>query len=398
MKKFFLNLIICLSATLFSSCANLYKCTGEVDWVKEKTSMKPFSHLNTPIVITVDLYDKYSLFGKKNSPFEWVDAGDIFVVYDWENDRIFDWAFFEDGTGLSNFRCAELGNNPTKYYDASRSSKKIGELNPETGMISIYDSVNVNYPGIVISMNNNNKEKCRYGLINDYSYNYDLDCSNEDFYILDSVTKKVSSVPIHIPTNTVGDVFFPFADSNGHYWLSNRLKGYIHFYELLPETVEIGHDEVLCEMSEESIMKLCLVSDDYLLFRECFEPFSEYIYYVEKNNLSQGYKKLRNPMYNTKDVYPYIGVECEGKCYLILCTSLSDKFYIHYCDIEKGTLVEEAQGNFNLTETLYVRDSRIYFINSSNLENFVFTYYDTLTKKWGDAQTVTCQEIVNGNY
>ena len=40
--------------------------------------------------------------------------------------------------------------------------------------------------------------------------------------------------------------------------------------------------------------------------------------------------------------------------------------------------------NFDMTETVYSRGSRIYFLNSRNIQHFICTYYDTETGEWGE--------------
>ena len=63
--------------------------------VRAKTNMKPFEQINDPIVITMPVYEKMALFGNESMGTYQKRAGDMFVVYDWENNEIHDWCLFE---------------------------------------------------------------------------------------------------------------------------------------------------------------------------------------------------------------------------------------------------------------------------------------------------------------
>ena len=94
-----------------------YRSMTDLKEVRAKTEMKPFEHINDPIVITMPVYETMALFGNPGMGTYQKRAGDMFVVYDWEKNEIHDWLFFEGEHGWSNFRAVEMGT-PVKYYDS----------------------------------------------------------------------------------------------------------------------------------------------------------------------------------------------------------------------------------------------------------------------------------------
>ena len=160
MKKLMIKIILTLCIFLNFGCNYevYYKSVTDLSKVRAKTNMKPFEQINDPIVITMPVYEKMALFGNESMGTYQKRAGDMFVVYDWENNEIHDWCFFEGNHGWSNFRAVEMGT-PVKYYDAGET---IGCLSSD-GKLTTYENPVM---GIFTNLNNNQKVKSRYGILN----------------------------------------------------------------------------------------------------------------------------------------------------------------------------------------------------------------------------------------
>ena len=135
----------------------------------------------------------------------------MFVVYDWENNEIHDWCFFESNHGWSNFRAVEMGI-PVKYYDAGET---IGCLSSD-GKLTTYENPVM---GTFTNLNNNQKVKSRYGILNtdgkpvNGKYAYRIN-------IFDSETGIINNEQIMI-LSEYSYLHFPNADKNGDYWITS---------------------------------------------------------------------------------------------------------------------------------------------------------------------------------
>lgn len=389
MKK---NLLFTITITLviFASCTmNAYKSTGEMDFVKEKTEMKPFRNINDPIVITMPVYEKMYLYGRIKENYRLMRLGDIFVVYDWENDKIFDWAFFEGDHGLSNFRAAEIGN-PTKYYDACSASDLIGILNPDDGTIKVIKN---SYGHILMNMNNNNREKSRYGLLDA------IGIGTYDFYVFDSVTEKVNSTPIAIPTESIGYTFYPFADKSGNYWISNSIDSKLYLSEILPADNCIGRSIYICDLDKDNDYNwfdVLFCSDNLIFLADSVVPMSDYLFVVDVSKTENYIRKIDLPPEKSSDNNVFIGAECNGKNYFIRPDY--DLLYLDVYNEETDKIENISIHSFDMSETIYVRGSRIYFLNSSGLVNFNFTYYDTELGSWGEIENYSLEDIIYNRF
>ena len=150
--------------------------------------MEPFTQLNDPIVPLLGVSDKYSLFGNPDLTSYYESCGKIFVVYDWEKEEIYDWAYCDGVVGSWYFKASEIGN-PVKYYAAGNGSNIIGELSPETGEIT---QIKTEIKGQFKTINNNLASRSRYGIIDGPGLLND-GYGSFGFYIFDSEKKTVNS-------------------------------------------------------------------------------------------------------------------------------------------------------------------------------------------------------------
>lgn len=214
MKKNGKLILILIVGFLFLSFScnyeTYYKSITDLKEVRAKTSMESFENINDPIVITMPVYETMALFGNENMGTYPKRVGDMFVVYDWENNKIHDWCFFKGKHGWSNFRAVEMGN-PVKYYD---SGETIGCLSAD-GKLTTYKNTVM---GTFTNLNNNQKTKSRYGLLNtDGSSNGKTEYR---INIFDSETGKVNDNQIKI-LSEYSYFHFPKADDKGNYWITS---------------------------------------------------------------------------------------------------------------------------------------------------------------------------------
>lgn len=140
MKRSFLVFVIFLSL-FFSSCGDAYYYNlNKYEEVKKKTTYKTFTHLNDPIVFSMSVEDIYALFGKANNKQFNKQCGEVFVIYDWEKEEVFDWVYYPTkGNAFSDGRaCEHVYNGKKTYYFTRASGKELAELDPEKTEVVLY--------------------------------------------------------------------------------------------------------------------------------------------------------------------------------------------------------------------------------------------------------------------
>ncbi len=125
---------------------------------------------------------------------------------------------------------------------------------------------------------------------------------------------------------------------------------------------------------------------------------TERIYYYD---IKTKEKKIVETLSNNVDRSFFISIHIENRLYGIFKADLISDEYdwaesteIYELDIENKKINYVADCDFDMTETVYSRGNRIYFLNSRNLQNFICTYYDTETGKWGEEFSITQEEIL----
>lgn len=396
MKKLIIKIFLTLSIFLSFGCNYevYYKSVTDLSKVRAKTSMKPFEQINDPIVITMPVYEKMALFGNESMGTYQKRAGDMFVVYDWENNEIHDWCFFEGNHGWSNFRAVEMGT-PVKYYDAG---EKIGCLSSD-GKLTTYKNTVM---GTFTNLNNNQKVKSRYGILNTDGYS-----NGKKEYLInifDSETGIINNEQIKLDCD-YSYLFYPFADEEGNYWICNINDDKNWLNKIDGETNKIEKYLLGEANDEEIIYSVKDVYKNYVILREWD--------YTNKSSSNKDKENICIYDVNTKekkliDKVPYdvercffISIHTDNNLYVIFKADLisdeynwSESTEIYELDVENKKIIHVADCDFDMTETVYSRGSRIYFLNSRNIQNFICTYYDTETGEWGEEVSITQEEIM----
>lgn len=382
--SFFVILILFASCNFYETC---YESVTDLKEVRAKTSMEPFDDLNEPIVITMPVYEKMALFGNESMGYYSKRAGDIFVVYDWENNKIHDWLFFEGNHGWSNFRAAEMGT-PVKYYD---SGDKIGCLD-SGGNLTVYKN---DILGTFTNLNNNHNPKSRYGLLNTDGYSDGL--YEYRINIFDSETGKTNKNQIKMLSES-SNLFFPFADDKGNYWICSFFSSDDKKKSVLNK-IDGENNKITAVKEFDESYRVKETFKDYIILRS--EELREILVYNIKKDESI---KIEYPRVSHEFSF-YIGVVANDEIYGIFTADKDNDEYawretteIHKIDIENKRLIkEEYEFDYDcMTETVYSRGSRIYLLNSRDLSKFVCSYYDVVTKEKGLAVEISLEEILEG--
>lgn len=122
--------MVLAAAVSLTSCTWMYMDSDDTAHIEAKRSIRPFSHLKEPIVVTMPVYSSRHLFGNKSWDSMQDQKGDIFVVIDLATDTVWDWIFFPGKHGWTNWRCVEAGSSPTLYCSAGMGSGLVGCLDP----------------------------------------------------------------------------------------------------------------------------------------------------------------------------------------------------------------------------------------------------------------------------
>ena len=381
---FFLSIILV-------SCKNFYIKSEDLTKIKSKTSMNPFTHLNDPIVPLFAVFDQYSLFGNSNLPSYYNSCGEIFVVYDWENEEVYDWAYCDGIAGSWYSRASEIGT-PVKYYAAGDGEPIVGELSPETGKIT---QISTSVKGHFISLNNNSNPRSKYGLIDGPGV-LDSGYSSFGFYIFDSERKKINSNGICRTVSHIGYLLFPIADPSGNFWFAYDFDNKNNLIEINCEDGIVSKEVVISNVNESNefeSLDVRLVTDDYVyLSGAIHQQYNQYLYIYNKK--SGEIQKIIIPRDNegkTRNIY--MGFEINGQPYAL--TNASEAYVIYKIDVANLTMTEVFRFDEFFMETVYVRDSRLYLLTTPGRSFSVF-YIDFAFEKptMSDVKTFTFEDIV----
>ena len=238
MKKNCITLIIFLSIIL-TSCEMMYFTTNKTSHIESKQTIKTFEHLKEPIVITMPVYKNKHLFGNKNFAELLEMLGHIFVVIDIETDSVYDWIYFPCEV-YTNWRCSEIGTNPTIYCSAGAYGGPIGCLNPTKTTLDIYEEIDFD-----LSMMNEIAVG-REIILPKYSYSHEAEKNFLEMNIFDIDKQQFEQTKNVIYTNGTGYLSAPYPDNDGKFWFSHTTYEDINQLRYL-DTKEAVISDVLAE-------------------------------------------------------------------------------------------------------------------------------------------------------
>lgn len=403
MKNLF---FLCLVFFSFSSCSLIYIDSDETKSVVQKTTIKDIAKCSEPIVITMPVFKYSYLFGIKGDSYRQSRLGDIFVVIDTQTNDLYDWVYFADSEGSVIWRCVELGENPKKYFASSKSGIQsfiqAGKTSVTQHKTDCYGSYMANY-----------SSRGKYGLLVDFGYDREQELSVYRMAVFNSEDGSVNQNKLYLYNDSIGAITQPIADETGNFYLAYAIKEFSYIAKIDVENnslhtlnkkyqneidVNNGYREktyhiegvydgkIFCERN---------LTGDYRI-KDLYE-----FYVLDESNLeNEKIFKMPSTLVDNQEYAPffYTGVYYKNKFYAILPDSNKDWFYILEIDQTQAdgeaTLFIEEPIEFDLTENVWLRGSRLYVMSSRNTSNVKFMYIDLETKEQSHIFNLKYDDII----
>lgn len=400
MKKKIIILIIFASVFAFVSCPSFlswynaedYKSLDDLSYITEKITIKPFSQLNEPVVITMPVWETRYYKGKKKGKTRQFKIGDIFVVIDIEKNEVFDWVYFGGETSTTLYRPLELGS-PVKYYASCYSTGNIVCLDPDKSELTVVESSLKNCHFINFNIDSKYGVKAKRIRKEDNSVSY-------DFEILDGQENKILSYKPEIPVCNDEYIFFIVVDKNGKIFLRNSFPTETGERPVGPQLIKIDCNNLKWDnydlnlLTEEGNvvfghMVHYATTDRIFITKVSLDNVGDTLLIFKNNNTGYELEKEIKTDFKTLDNGISRITEVNGIIYVIV-TNWSNKYA--YVDIYKLTddlemekitpdwhtsnISENEKFKIDFTDNIWVRGTRIYFMNSRNTSKIAYRYYD----------------------
>lgn len=392
--------IMFFCVVLLLGCDNLYQADGDVSNITSKTSIQDFSGVNQPIVITMPVYDSYHLFGISSWSEQRRCEGDVFVVIDWENDTVFDWVFQESPGGMLPWRCVEQGTAPVRYCTTSTHKECVYFL--EQGKTS----VTTQQSGVAGWIDSYSSPGTRGLLLFNAPGGYPL--------AVFDVAEGQHCGDILIETSTVGYVFQPHADEEGNFWVAYPQDATSYVSKINTDTVrlEAPITSFTNWNAEESDAADAKELDIYSVVGACKGSVfvarnasgdgthKPVLYVIDTNAADPQESMVRIPCPEGLDAdyhYIYDGVCYGGSFYATVCGAHGDDRLVYICafDPTAGTArVLAGPILFDMTETIWLRGSRLYMMKSRKLTDVFYMYCDLDTGEMSGITEIRLEDLV----
>lgn len=407
MKKILQLLVISL---FFTSCKNVtfpdswYKTVEtDLDFVKEKTEMKPFSHLKYPIVLSMTYTKSDYLFGVKNFGEKTHKDGEVFIVLDVENNKIFDWAYYPCEEGITLNEPVELGCQSVCYCSSGWNRGYLTILSRDTGKIDFVQynkAANLQYC----------PSKSNYGLLYDLVNIEGHDEIQLDFFDLKNRCVNTDQTLV-FPTIMMENNNQIIADENGNYVFTYQDGTYTYFYEIdvntkkaeLIEKREIDYEHSMCNLEYADEKYYLIVSHN-----ESYQNLQMYPENLPKANRSvielydRNEKKVVKTMEikytdgsrGIRDVYKY------GNKYYATVVEASmseDTIQLYEIDMENNSYHYLRELNSFFMDQKYKINNRLYFFVENDPDTFSYFYYDFETNEISETVSLYYMDAIKEN-
>ena len=346
-----------------------------------KTSMKPFDHLENPIVLATDHMQYYAPFKNKNLGMHPRKKGDVIFVYDTKNEEIFDWVFVEHSGYSGKEIISRVGVSEKYYLPTTDTNNYVYVLNSKTGEII--------------------KEKHKY---TNEVYSLDIRQSNDFFYMAERIdyptvklysynttNSEVSQQPLIIPAETFTPAFIE-SDPDGTFWgtYEDGMENWL--VQIAPKTNKIINKYNIGSMNKETsydVYALATVTKDYVFFKDTTEISDSYLHFFDKSThqcnkidlkLSENFDSIWTVVEVNNDLY---AIACKTVCKIEGSTKEDDweeNRYIFKLDMKNKTATYLSKADVWGLNSPIVIGSKIYMIHM----NSYYRYYDTATNTWGE--------------
>jgi hypothetical protein len=392
-----------LPLTLFVSCQSWYKTSVDMSKITNKTTYQPFTELNDPIVVNMPVYETLYLWGNENNKFKQNRIGDMFVIYDWESDEIYDWVFY----GKESFYCLphiiQVGSNPKYYINSLDSSGTIAKLEADKTSVTLYQT---DRRGTFFNYSTPGKYCLRDYARHSDELNKVLFCLN----IFDCEKGEYTAADIQIPTDAYGYILTINSSKSGDFYFGNILdgKGQVCKVNCEAGSVEIKEPGINCYKENSTSYKynidvIYIKDDDFLFLNK--SPLGSAPYIGNKLYLysfAENTKKEFSLSTSGYELFSRI-VQVNDNYYLITTDHSSEEcsISIYKLNLENMSGEKISQDNsifISLTQEPLVRGNRIYIFNYWNSHKIQYLYFDVETKEVSPIKVLNQKEVVGFDF
>lgn len=391
-----------LSLFVFISCQSWYKTSVDMSKITNKTTYQPFTELNDPIVVNMPVYETLYLWGNENNKFKQNRIGDMFVIYDWESDEVYDWVFYGNEGVFSLPNIIQVGSNPMYYINSLDSTGTIAKLEADKTSVTLYktDKRGTFY---------NNSTPGKY-CIKDYWRKTEEDQNLFCLNIFDCEKGQYTDADIQIPTDVYGYINTPVSDEDGNFYFSSLYEGYAYLCKINCEagTYQFNKSIISCYKNNEEKYNYSLDvryadnEDNLFLFKGQLgkEPFTGNKLYL--SNISG--TELQEFDINL-DGYNWLVqvIKINNNYYAIVANSAKEKISIdvYELDIESFTskkLNTDDSILIHFTQEVLVSGTKIFFFNYWNSHKIQYLYFDVETKEVSEIKVLNQKEVVGFDF
>lgn len=400
MRKLLFLLPLCF---ILNSCC-FYFSDSDIKDITKKTEIRDISNCHEPIVITMPVYNQKNLFGNEKLGSKYERLGDIFVVIDTQTNDLYDWVFCKNEEGSVTWRCVELGTNPKKYFSTCGSLQCCIQAGS-----TVVQKFKTDCPNRYME---NLSSVGTKGLLIGNGYDSTVDEETYLIKVFDSTTGKVSE-DLSLYTDSIGYMDHPIADGENTYYLCSNLNNKNYINKINTNTYSLEQLPIILNTKEningeEKLYNYFVLNshNDYIILSKLqlgANCFSTSLYLVNSNdsNMQNSLVRIDCPSeyYNKKEgAYFARGINYKNNFYSILSTgTLADPSLIIFKTNFETKKLENISGyiNFDFTETIWLKDSKIYFMCSRDISNVSYMYFDLETKQQSEIFYLSYDKIVS---
>ena len=372
-----------------TGCNNMYeKIDRMLYWpegidksITNKTSTKPFSDLDNPIVVAMPLYESHNFLGVSKWGYTTMQVGNILVVFDTKSESVYDWAFTTGSCGWSG--CQMLMVNGNWWINGENGEAT--RLNPETGGISIYKH------GVESHIFCEAAEGEKFILSSSSKYDSVKKKYITEYYLFDTEKCELEEKSYSIETDEYLDINV-YGDKEDNFWFC-KYNDNIQYLESFPQK----NNEIKIEYNEKfHVLEVDLITDK-MIFINAYGTSSEpnprmYSYDIKSKGCSTvDVSSIISSGYNIFD-----GVQIKDNIYFIcLSKDIGKDLRIAKYNIENNKLeLQDEILKYNYTGWPYVCDSKIFLLDCWNMQQIKYEWYDTETGEFSEPRVISLEEII----
>lgn len=394
-------LISFLLILLLSSCDNMFEFTDDIFFwpagvdknITKKTSVKPFSDLESPIVVAMPIFENHNLFGNYNLGHKVWQTGNILVVYDWSTDSIYDWAYTKGSCGWGDYQMVYVnGCWWTSGLDGTAT-----KLNPDTGEISVFKH------GIASRIQNHSAGGKYFLLEPDYRVGEEKGLYYNDIYFFNTEVNSIIGESWTFPYSSYDEYLentYPLGDFKGNFWFCAYKDRKNMLCNLTPEgecmQILIENDE----KNEHHLFSVELVSDDSVMVHAhdlVNDKNKDFPKMYEYNISDQKFEAVDISAITLADYDIFNGININGKTFFIcLSGKFGENSRIAYYNHENKKLdFLDGVLAHNFTGWPYACGDRIYMLDWWNTQVLQYVWYDVETGEFSEPNIISLEDIIS---